>query len=113
MVRKPVSDEPFSHLATRPQAYQKSELLRHLDIERGELLGREGSMSPMCGFTLYLGSPHKNSDLRQCSTRQPLVYSYTASHRSPCIRVDSPRHFYHHHHDCHSDSHNNIILVSL
>ena len=38
VVRKPVSDEPFSHLATRPQTYQKSELLRHLDIEGDELV---------------------------------------------------------------------------
>ena len=38
VVRKPVSDEPFSHLATRPQAYQKSELLRYLDIEGDELV---------------------------------------------------------------------------
>src|SRR3954468_15781674 len=28
--------------------------------------------------------------LGQCSTRQPTVYSYTASHRSPLFRVDSP-----------------------
>ena len=48
---------------------------------RDELIGREGSVSPMCGCTLCLGLPHKNSDLRQCSTRQPTVYSYTASHR--------------------------------
>src|SRR3954462_14482926 len=60
----------------------------------------------MCCCTLHLGSPHKNSDLGRCSTRQPTVYSYTASHRSPCIRVDSPTHFYHHHHCCHPDSHN-------
>src|ERR1041385_6600240 len=40
----------------------------------------------MCGCTLHLGSPHKNSDLGRCSTRQTTVYSYTASHRSPCIR---------------------------
>src|SRR3954463_13470234 len=96
-----------------PKTYQNSELLRHLDIERDELVSREGSVSPMCGCTLHLGSPHKNSDLGRCSTRQPTVYSYTASHRSPCIRVDSPTHFYHHPHDCHSDSQNNIIFVSL
>ena len=39
VVQKPVSDEPFSHLATRLQTYQNSELLRHLDIERDELVG--------------------------------------------------------------------------
>src|SRR4051812_46619501 len=38
VVQKPVSDEPVSHLATRPQAYQKSELLRHLDIEGDDLV---------------------------------------------------------------------------
>src|SRR3954462_5958746 len=113
MVHKPVSVEPFSHLVARPQTYQKSKLLRHLDIERDELVSRDGSVSPMCGCTLYLGSPHKNSDLGQCSTRQPIVYSYTASHRSPCIRVDSPTHFYHHHLCCHPDSHNIIDMVSL
>ena len=57
---------------------------------RIEILGREGSVSPMCGCTLCLGLPYKNSGLRRCSTRQPTMYSYTASHRSPCIRVDSP-----------------------
>src|SRR4051812_40230162 len=31
--------------------------------------------------------------LGQCSTRQPTVYSYTACHRSPLFRVDSPTHF--------------------
>src|SRR3954471_15327597 len=45
---------------------------------------------PTCVSTLHLGSPHKNSCLRRCSTRQPTVYSYTSSHRLPCIRVDSP-----------------------
>src|SRR3954467_2362823 len=95
MVRKPVSDEPFSHLATRTQAYQKPELLRHLDIEGDELVSCEGSVSPMCGCTLLLGSPHKNSDLRWCSTRQPTMYSYTASHRLPSIRMDSPTQFHH------------------
>src|SRR3954469_21397709 len=88
MVRKPVSGESFSHLATRPQAYQKSELLRHLDIEGDELVSREGLVRPMCGCTLLLGSPHKNSELRRSSTRQHTVYSYIASHHSPCIRVD-------------------------
>src|SRR4051812_45314648 len=29
----------FSHLVARPQTYQNSELLRHLDIERDELVG--------------------------------------------------------------------------
>src|SRR3954469_21941645 len=80
---------------------------------RGEVLGRQGSVSPMCGCTLLLGSPHKNSDLRRCSTRQPTVYSYTASHRSPCIRVDSPTQFHlHQHHDhYHPDSHFNNIII--
>src|ERR1041385_5721275 len=114
VVRKPVSDEPFSHLASRPQAYQNSKLLRHLDIERDELISREGSVSPMCGCNLHLGSPHKNSDLGRCSTRQPTVYSYTASHRSPCIRVDSPTPFHQHQHDhYHPDSHNSNNIVSL
>src|SRR3954462_15583365 len=62
-------------------------------------------MCPTCGSTLQLGSPHQNSGLRRRSTRQPTVYSYTASHRSPCIRVDSPTQLYHHQHDCyHPDS---------
>src|SRR3954469_20463585 len=65
----------------------------------------------MCGCTLHLGSPHKNSDLGRCSTRQPTVYSYTTSHRSPYIRVDSPTLFYHHHHDhYHPDSHHSISI---
>src|SRR3954468_10261017 len=38
VVRKPVSVEPFSHLATRPQTYQNSELLRLTGPRRGELL---------------------------------------------------------------------------
>ena len=85
VVRKPVLDEPFSHLPTRPQAYQKSILLRHLDIEGDELVSFEGSVRPMCDWTLLHGSPHKNLDLGRCSTRQPIVYSYTTSHRSPCL----------------------------
>src|ERR1044071_5777524 len=80
---------------------------KHLYLEQYRILS-------MCGCTLHLGSPHKNSDLGRCSTRQPTVYSYTASHRSPCIRVDSPTLFYHHHHDhYHPDSHNSINIVSL
>src|SRR4051812_45602556 len=69
----------------------------------------------MCGCTLLLGSPHKNSDLRQCSMRQPTVYSYTASHRSPCIRVDSPTQFHlHQHHDhYHPDSQFNNIFNNV
>ena len=39
VVHKPVLVEPFSHLAARPQTYQNSELLGHLDIERDELVG--------------------------------------------------------------------------
>src|SRR3954464_11312673 len=52
--------------------------------------------------------------LGQCSTRQPTVYSYTASHRSPLFRVDSPTRL-HQHHCVHSIStHNhNILMVSL
>src|SRR3954465_4956882 len=98
-------EKPFIHFADRATALPDSELLRLLGFEWGEVLGREGSVSPMCGCTLLLGSPHKNSGLRRCSTRQPTVYSYTASHRSPCIRVDSPTQFHHHRHDhYHHDS---------
>src|SRR3954471_15387822 len=45
-------------------------------------------------------------DLGQCSTRHPTVYSYTASHRSPLLRVDSPTqfHFHQHHVHYHPDS---------
>src|ERR1043165_1113894 len=68
---------------------------------RIEVLGREGLVSPMCGCTLCLGLPYKNSGLRWCSTRQPTVYSYTASHRSPCIRMDSPTQFHLHQHHVH------------
>src|SRR4051812_5909090 len=82
---KPVLKNRSSTSQIVPQPYQNSELLRLMGFERGEVLGREGSVSPMCGCTLLLGSPHKNSDLGQCSTRQPTVYSYTASHRSPCL----------------------------
>src|ERR1041385_8552569 len=104
---KPVLKSRSSTSQTVPQPYQNSELLRLLGFERGDVLGREGSVSPMCGCTLLLGSPHKNSDLRRCSTRQPTVYSYTTSHRSPCIRVDSPTqfHFHQHHVHYHPDSH--------
>src|SRR3954464_4470428 len=74
---------------------------------RIEVLGREGSVIPMCGCPLCLGLPYKNSGLRRCSTRQPTVYSYITSHCSPCIRVDSPTQFHlHQHHVCyHPDSH--------
>ena len=100
-------EKPFIHLADR--ATTLPELANYCDLWgsiRGEVLGREGSVSPMCDCPLLLGSPHKNSDLRRCSTRQPTVYSYTASHRSPCIRVDSPTRFHlHQHHDhYHPDS---------
>src|SRR3954462_12513316 len=68
----------------------------------------------MCGCTLLLGAPHKNSNLRRCSTRQPTIYSYTTSHRSPYIRVDSPTQLHLLQHDCyHPDSQfnnsNNIV----
>src|ERR1041384_3129452 len=79
-----------------------------------------GSVCPTCGSTLFLGSPHKNSGLRQCSMRQPTVYSYTVSHRSPCIRVDSPTQFlFHQHHVLyHPDSQffnnsNNIVATNM
>src|SRR3954465_5900997 len=90
--------------------------MRLLGVERGEVLGREGSVSPMCACALLLGSPHKNSDLRRCSTRQPTVYSYIASHRSPCIRVDSPTQFHlhqhhvHYHPDSQFNNSNNIVF---
>src|SRR4051812_21720330 len=85
----------------------KTELIDFWTSTRIEVLGREGSVSPICGCTLCLGLPYKNSGLRRCSTRQPTVYSYTASHRSPCIRVDSPTqfHFHQHHVHHHPDSH--------
>src|ERR1041384_2816704 len=79
---------------------------------RIEVLGREGSMSPMCGCTLCLGLPYKNSGLRRCSTIQHTMYSYTTSHRSPCIRVDSPSRLHLLQHDCyHPDS--QIKVTSL
>src|SRR4051812_42326972 len=87
-------EKPVIHLADR--ATILPEHANYCDLSgliRGEVLGREGSVSPMCGCTLLLGSPHKNLDLRRCSTRQPTVYSYTASHRSPCISVGSPTMF--------------------
>src|SRR3954469_7998522 len=73
-----------------------------------------GSICPTCGSTLFIGSPHKNSGLRQCSMRQTTVYSYPASHRSPCIRVDSPTQFHLQQHDHYQpDSQfNNIITLS-
>src|SRR3954466_13252564 len=108
-------EKPFIHLADR--ATTLPELANYCDLWasiQGEVLGREGLVSPMCGCTLLLGSPHKNSDLRRCSTRQPTVYSYTASHRSPCIRVDSPTHFHHHQHDhYHTDSQKSNLIVTL
>src|SRR3954470_12510049 len=110
-------EKPFIHLADR--ATILPELANYCDSwgsRRGEVLGREGSVSPMRGCTLLLGSPHENSGLRQCSMRQPTVYSYTASHRSPCIRVDSPTQLYLLQHDCyHPDSQliNSINNVSL
>src|SRR4051812_234690 len=67
-----------------------------LDREGVSYYVERGSVCPTCGSTLHLGSPHKNSGLVRCSTRQPTVYSYTTSHRSPCIRVDSPTQFYLH-----------------
>src|SRR3954467_13914999 len=76
------------HKPTRTPNYCDS-----LDREGVSYYVERGSMCPTCGSTLRLGSPHKNSGLGRCSTRQPTVYSYTASHRSPCIRVDSPTHF--------------------
>src|SRR3954465_3920031 len=108
-------EKPFIQLAHR--ATTLPELANYYDLWgsiRGEVLGREGSVSPMCGCILLLGSPHKNLGLRQCSMRQPIVYSYTASHRSPCIRVDSPTQYllHQHHVHYHPDSEfNNIINI--
>ena len=54
-------EKPFIHLADR--ATTLPELANYCDLWgsiRGEVLGREGSVSPMCGCTLLLGSPHKN-----------------------------------------------------
>src|ERR1041384_144783 len=67
-------EKPFIHLADR--ATTLPELVNYCDLWgsiRGEVLGREGSVSPVCGCTLLLGSPHKTLDLRRCSTRQPTV----------------------------------------
>src|SRR3954469_7557726 len=107
-------EKAFIHLADR--ATTLPELANYCDLSgsiRGEILGQEGSVSPMCGCTLLLGSPHKNSGLRRCSTRQPTVYSYTTSHRSPCIRMDSPTQFrlHQHHVHYHPDSQIKIILI--
>src|ERR1041385_6267456 len=81
---------------------------------RIKVLGREGSVSPMCGCTLCLGLPYKNSGLRWCSTRQTTVYSYTASHRSPLFRVDSPTRYHQHHYVQTIPTHNQSnLIVSL
>src|ERR1041385_9263803 len=71
-------------------------------------------INPTCGHTLCLGSQKGTRGLGQCSTRQPTVYSYTASHRSPLFRVDSPTR-YHQHHCVHSipTHQHNILIVSL
>src|SRR3954462_7483389 len=79
------------HNPTRTPKYCDS-----LDREGVSYYVKRGSICPTCGSTLHLGSPHKNSGLGRCSTRQPTVYSYTTSHRSPCIRVDSPTQFHLH-----------------
>src|SRR3954464_6929699 len=99
--------QPFLHSFSMQMSNGKPELMWLLDVNRIKVLGREGSVSPMCGCTLCLGLPYKNSGLRRRSTRQPTVYSYTASHRSPCIRVDSPTQFHLHQHHVHHhpDSH--------
>ena len=79
-------EKPFIHLADRATTLPElANYCDHWGSIRGEVLGREGSVSPMCGCTLLLGSPHKNSGLRRCSTRQPTMYSYTSSHCSPCL----------------------------
>src|SRR4051812_43752342 len=70
-------------------------------------------MSSMCGCTLCLGLPYNKSGLRRCSTRQPTVYSYTTSHRSPCIRVDSPTQFHLHQHHVHYHPDSQIISILI
>src|SRR3954471_8457547 len=65
-------------------------------------------------YSLFLDYHKRTRCLRRCSMRQPTVYSYTSSHRSPCIRVDSPTqfHFHQHHDHYHPDSQfNNIITM--
>src|SRR3954468_8183138 len=49
--------------------------------------------------------------LGQCSTRQPTVYSYTASHRSPFLRVDSPTRYHEHQYEYPSRLTNNVTSL--
>src|ERR1041385_6396018 len=55
---------------------------------------KRGSHKPyMWSYSLSWITKQELGGLGQCSTRQPTMYSYTASHRSPLFRVDSPTRF--------------------
>src|ERR1041385_1131534 len=57
-----------------------------------------GSHKPyMWSYSLSWITKQELGGLGQCSTRQPTVYSYTASHRSPLFRMDSPTRCHLHH----------------
>src|ERR1043165_5772785 len=75
---------------------------------------KRGSHKPYMWSYFCLGSQNRNTGPRQCSTREPTVYSYTASHRSPLFRVDSPTRLQKHHCDHPSRLTNiNILIVTL
>src|SRR4051812_15159260 len=71
-------------------------------------------INPTCGHTLCLGLQKGTRGLGQRSTRQPAVYSYTASHRSPLFRLDSPTRYHQHHcvHSIPTHKQSNLIVTS-
>ena len=72
-------EKTFIHLADR--ATILPELANYCDLWgsiRGEVLGQEGSVSPMCGCTLLLGSPHKNQAVLNDTTHCVLLHSLSS-----------------------------------
>src|SRR4051812_7570943 len=104
--------QPFLHSFSVHMPNGNPESIVTLGPDRVRKEAKRGPHKTLHVVILFvLDNKTRTRGLGQCSTRQPTVYSYTASHRSPCIRVDSPTqfHFHQHHVHYHPDSQFNVI----
>src|SRR3954467_3904735 len=76
--------QPFLHYFSMHMPNGKPESIVTPGPDRVSKEAKRGSHKPYMWSYSCLGS---QSSLGQCSTRQPTVYSYTSSHRSPLVRV--------------------------